>query len=117
MKFIKNVTDRTKNGRKMGLFLCPHCKGRVKRPLTNGARQNGCGCVRKWGGKPFPTGKNGRAKRTCLMCGKKFISRGIENRRCPACELKITQAVDATYYEPPVYGRTIRSNIKVNSEN
>ena len=117
MKFIKNVTDRTKNGRKMGLFLCPHCKGRVRRPLTKGARQNGCGCIQKRSGKPSPTGKNDRAERTCLMCGKKFISRGIENRRCRVCELKIAQAADGTYYEPPVYGRTVEGNIKVNSEN
>lgn len=116
MELIKNITERTRNNRKMGLFKCPHCKGRVKRALTHGTRQNGCGCVRKLIKKPCSAGKNGRAERSCLMCNKKFISRGIENRRCPVCELKITQAADGTYYEAPIYGRTVTGNIKVNSE-
>lgn len=116
MKFIKDAKDRTKNGKKMGLFLCPYCKKQVKRPLANGARQNGCGCVRKWSGKPLPIGKNGRAERTCLMCDKKFISRGTGNRRCSVCKLKITQAADGTFYCPPIYGRAVESNIKVCSE-
>jgi len=51
------------------------------------------------------------------MCNKRFLSTGIGNRRCPKCELKITKAADGTYYVPPVYGRMVDSNIKVNSEN
>lgn len=42
------------------------------------------------------------AMRTCLMCGKKFLSRGPHNRRCPVCENKIENGGQA-YYCPPVH--------------
>ncbi|MDN3513401.1 MAG: hypothetical protein NG747_03265 [Candidatus Brocadia sp.] len=44
-----------------------------------------------------------KAERSCLMCGKKFISRGPHNRRCPKCNQKIDQAAENTFYMPTVY--------------
>lgn len=44
-----------------------------------------------------------RAERTCLMCGKKFVSRGPHNRRCQKCNQKIDQAAENTFYMPTVY--------------
>lgn len=121
MEFIKDVAERTRHNGKIGLFKCPFCKRKVKRPLQNGARQNGCGCVLRWKSRQRKIGtelpQNGRAQRTCLMCNKKFISRDIGNRRCPVCELRITQAAHNTYYEVPLYGRNVRSNIKIDDEN
>ncbi|MBM4053835.1 MAG: hypothetical protein FJ264_04005 [Planctomycetes bacterium] len=45
-----------------------------------------------------------KAERSCLMCGKKFVSRGPHNRRCPRCNQKIDQAAENTFYMPTVYG-------------
>ncbi|MDR4508621.1 MAG: hypothetical protein MRJ65_10375 [Candidatus Brocadiaceae bacterium] len=45
-----------------------------------------------------------KAERNCLMCGKKFISRGAHNRRCQRCNQKIDQAAENTFYMPTVYG-------------
>lgn len=100
MKKIKDITDRTKYNKKMGLFRCPYCRLAVKRPVAQGVKQNGCGCVRKWGRKRFGGGAD---ERVCLMCNKSFLSRDVGNRRCPGCELKVEQAGYNTYYEPPVY--------------
>lgn len=33
--------------------------------------------------------KRGKQERNCLMCGKKFMSRGIHNRRCQDCNYKV----------------------------
>ena len=44
-----------------------------------------------------------KAERSCLMCGKRFISRGPHNRRCPKCNQKIDQAAENTFYMPTVY--------------
>jgi tRNA(Ile2) C34 agmatinyltransferase TiaS len=44
-----------------------------------------------------------KAERACLMCGKKFISRGPHNRRCQKCNQKIDQAAENTFYMPTVY--------------
>ncbi|MDE1889937.1 MAG: hypothetical protein KGJ87_02555 [Planctomycetota bacterium] len=44
-----------------------------------------------------------RAERNCLMCGKKFVSRGPHNRRCQKCNQKIDQAAENTFYMPMVY--------------
>lgn len=44
-----------------------------------------------------------RAERSCLMCGKKFISRGPHNRRCQKCNQKIDQAAENTFYMPTIY--------------
>ena len=115
MKKIKDVTDRTKHNKKMGLFRCPYCFKAAKRPVAQGAKQNGCGCVRKWGGKQLVSGA-AKYKRLCLMCNKPFPSRDVGNRRCPVCELKVEQAGYNTYYEPPVYGHTASSNIRDHSE-
>ena len=48
-----------------------------------------------------------KAKRSCLMCGKKFISRGSHNRRCPKCYLKINQAAENTFYITRVYNSDV----------
>jgi len=61
--------------------------------------------------------KDSTKRRKCLMCGKRFLSTWNGNRRCPVCNLKITQAADNTYYEALIYGRDVNSNTKVNSEN
>lgn len=42
-------------------------------------------------------------KRTCLMCGKKFLSKGPHNRRCKKCNQKIAQAGENAFYLPTVY--------------
>lgn len=44
-----------------------------------------------------------RAERSCLMCGKRFISRGPHNRRCQKCNQRIDQAAENTFYMPTVY--------------
>ncbi|MGQ3685133.1 MAG: hypothetical protein ACUBOA_09055 [Candidatus Loosdrechtia sp.] len=44
-----------------------------------------------------------KAERSCLMCGKKFISRGSHNRRCQKCNQRIDQAAENTFYMPTVY--------------
>lgn len=44
-----------------------------------------------------------KAERFCLMCGKKFISRGPHNRRCQKCNQRIDQAAENTFYMPTVY--------------
>ncbi|MEK6558950.1 MAG: hypothetical protein AABZ43_02305 [Planctomycetota bacterium] len=44
-----------------------------------------------------------KAERRCLMCAKKFISRGPHNRRCQRCNQKIDQAAENTFYMPTVY--------------
>jgi tRNA(Ile2) C34 agmatinyltransferase TiaS len=44
-----------------------------------------------------------KAVRTCLMCGKRFVSRGPHNRRCQKCNQKIDQAAENTFYMPTVY--------------
>ncbi|MFO0794348.1 MAG: hypothetical protein U0586_09815 [Candidatus Brocadiaceae bacterium] len=44
-----------------------------------------------------------KAERSCLMCGKKFISRGPHNRRCQKCNQKIDQAAENTFYIPTIY--------------
>ena len=44
-----------------------------------------------------------KAERSCLMCGRRFISRGPHNRRCPKCNQKIDQAAENTFYMPTVY--------------
>lgn len=44
-----------------------------------------------------------RAERSCLMCGKKFVSRGPHNRRCQKCNQKIDQAAENTFYMPTIY--------------
>lgn len=113
MEKIKDIKDRTKHNGKMGLFTCPFCCKAVKRPLQQGIRQYGCGCVRKWGRKQ--TGSSNR-ERVCLMCDKPFLSSGAHNRRCPACELRVEQAGYNTYYEPPVYSHTTDGNMKACSE-
>lgn len=109
MEFIKNVKDRKVDGRKMGLFKCPYCLRAVKRSLTQGVRQNGCGCVRKWGRKAR---KGGYCERVCLMCDDKFMSSGVGNRRCPKCESAINQAGHNRYYEPPVHRHAVCSSTR-----
>ena len=37
------------------------------------------------------------------MCGKRFISRGPHNRRCPNAIKKIDQAAENTFYIVTVY--------------
>ncbi len=44
-----------------------------------------------------------KAERSCLMCGKKFVSRGPHNRRCQKCNQRIDQAAENTFYMPTVY--------------
>ncbi len=44
-----------------------------------------------------------KAERSCLMCGRKFISRGPHNRRCQKCNQKIDQAAENTFYIPTIY--------------
>ncbi|GAB64243.1 MAG: hypothetical protein DWB56_10835 [Candidatus Jettenia sp.] len=44
-----------------------------------------------------------KAERSCLMCGRKFISRGPHNRRCQKCNQRIDQAAENTFYMPTVY--------------
>ena len=113
MEKIKDIKERTKKNKKMGLFRCQFCLKAAKKPLQQGARQLGCGCVRKWARK-LP--ESGAEKRTCLMCDELFWSRGAYNRRCPACEKKVENAGYNTYYEPPIYGHTANSNMKACSE-
>lgn len=97
MKLIR-YTGKVVSGRKVGWYRCEYCNKRVAR------RQNkdSCGCQtislkRATVYRPQP------AERSCLMCGKNFISRGPHNRRCPVCEHKIEHSGQA-YYMPPVHG-------------
>ncbi len=105
MKLIRNCgRRRAKIGSnrlvRMGLYYCPECCNEVVRPVLYAKHKGNCGCLEKsLKGtiyRPQPAG------RTCLMCAKKFMSRGPHNRRCGLCEQKLAND-GQTYYCPPVY--------------
>mgnify|MGYP001612877029 CR=1 FL=1 len=105
MKLIRNWgRRRAKIGSnrlvKVGLYYCPDCCDEVVLPVLFARGKSGCGCLEKaykrTSYRPKPDA------RTCLMCGKKFASRGTHNRRCRLCEHKLANDGQA-YYCPPVY--------------
>lgn len=55
---------------------------------------------------------NGRGERSCLMCGKRFISQGSHNRRCPKCTIKLEYAERMTKTREPVMYRTHASGVR-----
>ncbi len=106
MRLIKVLGERPSRDGKgrlvaRGLWYCPGCKEEVEMPMSI---RNGTVCGRcrhavlrgKTVYRPQP------AERMCLMCGKKFMSRGPQNRRCPGCEIKVDGDGQA-YYMPPVH--------------
>lgn len=104
MKLIKKLgTRKCKNGGNnisVALFFCEHCKKEVERQLKNGLDQHTCGCVRvvvkKEKMRQFE-----KKERSCLMCNKRFISKGPHNRRCGDCNDKVDRYSD--YYPVAVY--------------
>ena len=80
---------------RVGLFFCNDCKNEVQLPILVGRNQSSCGCK----GTIY---RHQPAERTCLMCGKNFISRGPHNRRCVLCKRKLDVDGQA-YYMPPVH--------------
>ena len=84
-----------------GIFHCTFCGEDVELSVATGKRRNDCGCQSRSIRlatiyRPSPK------ERTCLMCGKKFMSRGPHNRRCGLCEQRLAQDGQADYM-PPVY--------------
>lgn len=122
MKLIRKLKGRkAQNGRrytvKYGVYRCGYCNSEAELPVYIGGHKGHCGCqgigakntahcrdtmLRVCTGDTehrVPT----KAERGCLMCGKKFTSRGPQNRRCPACDRKI-ECSPAAYHMPPVHG-------------
>ena len=74
-------------------WLCGDCNQVHALPYEIGRSRGqcyACQAVRRkklTGKQPDSPGKP--AKRTCLMCGKRFDSADINNRRCAQCEYKL----------------------------
>ncbi len=108
MRLRRLVGERpAQNGRGhsvvIGLYYCPGCDSEVEWPISVGRNQEDCGCLKKDTERRVPTIYRPKpAERTCLMCSKKFISRGPHNRRCGVCENTIERGGQA-YYMPPVH--------------
>lgn len=96
-----------------GIFHCVHCGNDVDLPVASGRRKGHCGC--QTGSQKGPIYRPKPAERTCLMCGKNFVSRGPHNRRCVACECKI-EASGQAYYMPPVHKQRDHSVVAECSE-
>ena len=47
--------------------------------------------------------KNIKKKRSCLMCGKMFVSNGPYNRRCPKCNRAVELGKGSNLNMPHVY--------------
>lgn len=48
---------------------------------------------------------NKRGERSCLMCGKRFMSQGAHNRRCPKCAGKFEYAERMNKTRDPIVYR------------
>lgn len=48
---------------------------------------------------------NKRGERSCLMCGKRFVSQGSHNRRCPKCTIKLEYSERMSKSREPVVYR------------
>ncbi|MGR3318075.1 MAG: hypothetical protein ACUZ8O_06305 [Candidatus Anammoxibacter sp.] len=51
----------------------------------------------------LPEYTNVKKKRSCLMCGEIFDSKGVYNRRCPKCDRLIELKVNGGFREYTVY--------------
>ena len=107
MKLIKYLGSRgARNGRgglvDIGLYSCPGCGGEIVLPVSVGRKYKRCGCCRVVVHRVPTIYRPKSAERTCLMCGKKFTSRGPHNRRCGLCE-KALAGDGQAYYMPPIH--------------
>ncbi len=96
MKLIKHIgTRRNSTGRVISyaLFHCEYCKSDVEKNVTNGRRAYSCGCMRNKRPLRLETVISPSQERTCLCCGRVFMSRGPHNRRCEICDKKIGDSV------------------------
>lgn len=48
---------------------------------------------------------NKRGERSCFMCGKRFMSQGAHNRRCPKCTIKLEYAERMSKTREPIVYR------------
>lgn len=55
------------------------------------------------GGSLPPFARNVRKKRSCLMCGEMFDSKGAYNRRCPKCTRLVELGGRGTFNVPRIY--------------
>ena len=108
MKLIKYLGSRgARNGRgglvDIGLYSCPGCGNEVVLPVLFARGKSGCGCLEKAYKRTYYRPKPDA--RTCLMCGKKFMSRGPHNRRCVPCGNKISNNGQDHHCLPVYKGR------------
>ncbi|MGR3319459.1 MAG: hypothetical protein ACUZ8O_13405 [Candidatus Anammoxibacter sp.] len=65
----------------------------------------------------LPFSNNVKKKRSCLMCGKMFTSRGSYNRRCPKCGRMVELGKGGCVSMPYVYKISPRDSDEILTHN